>query len=111
MGELQGTIDAVSWLLFGGYGFFDQGDGGVCVFRGRRRSLLLENLALRQQLVALKRRHPRPSLCLFDKLFWWLLGGSGRIGSSRSSWSRRKPWSAVLAAIPHGMGRLREELP
>jgi hypothetical protein len=38
-------------------------------FRGRR-SLLLENLALRQQLVALKRRHPRPSLGLFDKLFW-----------------------------------------
>src|SRR5277367_1659551 len=30
----------------------------VRFFRGRR-SLLLENLALRQQLVALKRRHPR----------------------------------------------------
>src|SRR5207302_471199 len=41
----------------------------VRFFRGRR-SLLLENLALRQQLVALKRRHPRPSLGLFDKLFW-----------------------------------------
>jgi hypothetical protein len=27
-------------------------------------------LALRQQLVALKRRHPRPSLGLFDKLLW-----------------------------------------
>ena len=34
------------------------------------RSLLLENLALRQQLVTLKRRNPRPSLGLFDKLFW-----------------------------------------
>jgi putative transposase len=41
----------------------------VRLFRGRR-SLLLENLALRQQLVALKRRHPQPSLDLFDKLFW-----------------------------------------
>jgi putative transposase len=41
----------------------------VRLFRGRR-SLLLENLALRQQLVALKRRHPRPSLNLIDKLFW-----------------------------------------
>src|SRR5258708_36196249 len=41
----------------------------VRFFRGRR-SLLLENLALRQQLVALKRRHSRPSLGLFDKLFW-----------------------------------------
>src|SRR5271155_4665016 len=48
------------WLLFGML---------VRVFRGRQ-SLLLENLALRQQLVALKRRHPRPSLGLFDKLFW-----------------------------------------
>jgi putative transposase len=41
----------------------------VRLFRGRR-SLLLENLALRQQLVALKRRHPRPSLGLFEKFFW-----------------------------------------
>src|ERR1700730_4857568 len=41
----------------------------VRFFRGRR-SFLLENLALRQQLVELKRRHPRPSLGLFDKLFW-----------------------------------------
>src|SRR5712671_1342661 len=35
-----------------------------------RRMLLLENLALRQQLAVLKRRHPRPRLDLFDKLFW-----------------------------------------
>src|SRR5260370_37205483 len=48
------------WLLFGML---------VRLLRGRQ-SLLLENLALRQQLVALKRRHPRPSLGLFDKLFW-----------------------------------------
>ena len=41
----------------------------VRLFRGRR-SLLLENLALRQQLAVLKRRHPRPSLGIFDKLFW-----------------------------------------
>src|SRR5205807_6426896 len=41
------------------------------LFRGRQ-SLLLENVALRQQLLALKRRHPRPSLGLFDKLFWVL---------------------------------------
>src|SRR5256712_6974545 len=34
-----------------------------------RRSLLLENLALRQQLAVLKRRHPRPRLDLLDKLF------------------------------------------
>src|SRR5213596_3122518 len=35
-----------------------------------RRSLLLENLALRQQLAVLKRRHARPRLDLLDKLFW-----------------------------------------
>ena len=41
------------------------------VFRARR-DLLLENLALRQQLAALKRRHPRPRLTVFDKAFWIL---------------------------------------
>src|SRR6266571_300906 len=41
----------------------------VRLFR-TRRSLLLENLALRQQLVVLKGRHPRPSLGTFDRLFW-----------------------------------------
>src|SRR5260370_13863439 len=40
-------------------------------FRSRRR-LLLENLALRQQLAVLKRRQPRPTLLPFDKLFWVL---------------------------------------
>ena len=35
-----------------------------------RRSLMLENLALRQQLAVFKRRHPRPRLTLLDKLFW-----------------------------------------
>jgi putative transposase len=34
-----------------------------------RQSLLLENLALRQQLAILKRRHHRPKLGPLDKLF------------------------------------------
>src|ERR1700730_13383565 len=54
-------IDAMG-LLFGAI---------LRLFRARRR-LLLENLALRQQLAALKRRHPRPRLAAFDKLFWVL---------------------------------------
>ena len=37
-----------------------------------KRSLLLENLALRQQLAVLKRKHPRPRLAIFDKVFWIL---------------------------------------
>ena len=35
-----------------------------------RRGLLLENLALRQQLAVFKRRHPRPRLSIVDKIFW-----------------------------------------
>jgi putative transposase len=35
-----------------------------------RRNLLLENLALRQQLAVLKRRSRRPCLSPFDNLFW-----------------------------------------
>jgi putative transposase len=35
-----------------------------------RRGVVLENLALRQQLAVLKRRHLKPRLALVDKLFW-----------------------------------------
>ena len=38
-----------------------------------RHDLLLENLALRQQLAALKRRHPQPRIPASDKLFWVVL--------------------------------------
>jgi putative transposase len=41
----------------------------LCLFRARR-SLLLENLALRQQLAVLKRKHRRPRLEIFDRVFW-----------------------------------------
>jgi putative transposase len=37
-----------------------------------QRGLLLENLALRQQLAVMKRKHPRPRLGPVDKLFWIL---------------------------------------
>jgi transposase InsO family protein len=37
-----------------------------------RRRLLIENLALRQQLTVLKRKHPKPRLGIVDKLFWVL---------------------------------------
>src|SRR6267143_6817451 len=52
-----------------------------------RRDLLLENLALRQQLAALKRRHPRPRLGIFVKLFWVL---------TRRLWSR---WKNALVVV------------
>jgi hypothetical protein len=60
----------------------------IRLFRSRR-SLLLENLALRQQLVVFKRKHPRPRLTPFDKLFWVL---------ARKYWSRWKQALIVVSA-------------
>ena len=69
-----------------------------------RRSLVLVNLALRQQLVALKRRHPRPSLGLFDKLFWVIARWVGRLGNILSSWSRLKPSSVGTGLVFESTG-------
>lgn len=46
-----------------------------------RRDLLLENLALRQQLAVLKQRHPQPRFAAPDKLFWVTLRWLGPGGS------------------------------
>ena len=51
------------------------------------RTLLLENLALRQQLAVLKRRHPRARLRPIDKLFWVL---------ARWFWADWKKWLLVV---------------
>src|SRR6267142_2304177 len=59
-----------------------------------RHMLLLEHLALRQQLAALKRRHPRPRLASFDKLFWVL---------ARRFWSGWK--QALLVVSPETVVR------
>jgi len=40
---------------------------------GSRRDLLLENLALRQQLAVLKQRRPQPRFAIFVRLFWVVL--------------------------------------
>ena len=42
------------------------------LFRSRQ-ILLIENLALRQQLAVFKRQHSRPRLTAADRLFWALL--------------------------------------
>src|SRR5665213_3756874 len=52
------------------FGFFRLWFGVLVRFFHSRQILLLENLALRQQLTVLKRRHPRPKLSPFDRLFW-----------------------------------------
>jgi hypothetical protein len=52
------------------FGFIVLCLGTLVRFVRGRRSLLLENLALRQQLALLKRRHPSPRVGLLDKVFW-----------------------------------------
>src|ERR1700693_3961498 len=56
--------------------------------------LLLENLALRQQLVVLKRHHPRPRVNFFDRLFWLFV---------RRCWSGWK--QALLVVTPETVVR------
>jgi hypothetical protein len=57
-------------------------------------NLVLENLVLRQQLAVLKRRHPRPSLGLFDKVFWLI---------ARRVWSVWK--ESLLIVTPETVAR------
>ena len=56
------------------------------IFR-THHDLTVENLALRQQLSVLKRKHPRPKIEPFDKLFWIL---------ARRFWSR---WKEMLVLV------------
>jgi putative transposase len=58
------------------------------------RTLLLENLALRQELTVLKRRHPKPKLSPLDKLFWV---------SARRFWSAWK--SSLIIVTPETVVR------
>ena len=52
-----------------------------------RRQLGLEILALRRQVVVLKRKRPRPRLRKWDRLYWIAL---------RALWSR---WSTALVIV------------
>jgi hypothetical protein len=45
----------------------------VRVFFRSRTDTSLEVLALRQQVSVLKRKHPRPTVNRFDRLFWIML--------------------------------------
>jgi putative transposase len=59
----------------------------VRVFFRSRSETALEILALRQQIVVLKRKRSRPRLNQFDRLFWIIL---------RGVWSR---WTEVVVAV------------
>jgi len=52
-----------------------------------RHALIIENLALRQQLSTLKNEKPRPRLTMADRVFWIIL---------RRTWSR---WADALIIV------------
>ena len=62
-----------------------------------RQSLLLENLALRQQLAVLKRRHPRPKLSPLDKLCWARLPVLVRSEAGSHGCHGRREWDTLRA--------------
>jgi len=65
----------------------------LSVFRSRE-DLVLENLALRQQLLTLHSKRPRPRLGVLDKLFWVVL---------RTAWSGWK--RSLILVMPETVGR------
>src|ERR1022692_1524933 len=68
--------------------------GAVLRLFRTRRSLMLENLALRQQLAVFKRQQPRPRLGAIDKLFWVV---------ARRLWAHWK--KALLIVLPDTVAR------
>jgi hypothetical protein len=76
-----------------------------------RRDLVLENLALRQQLSVLERRHPRPRIAAADKLFSVMLRRLWLDGEARRSSSNPRPLSAGIgrgsSCIGRGFGGIR----
>jgi len=59
----------------------------VAAIFARRTDLVIENLALRQQLAVLQRKHPRPRIRVADRVFWLAL---------RRWWPR---WKDTLAIV------------
>ena len=64
-----------------------------------RRDLLLENMALRQQLMAFKRRDSRPNISWPDKMFWVI---------ARRLWSNWK--KALVIVTPATVVRSEKEI-
>jgi hypothetical protein len=67
---------------------------GTLVRLLRSRQRLLENMVLRQQLVVLKRRHRRPWLDRFDRLFWLL------VRRCWSGWKEALRWYWTVISKP-----------
>jgi hypothetical protein len=61
-----------------------------------REELVLENLALRQQLLALHAKRPRHRLTTLHKLFWVMLRRVWCGWKGLSFWLHREPWWAGI---------------
>ena len=88
----------------------------------RRAGLVIENLALRQQVTALKKQRPRPPLEDVDQAFWVALRESWPAWASRlvivkagtvAEWNRarfRRYWTRVSSTRYPGRPRLAAEI-
>ena len=88
----------------------------------RRADLVLENLALRQQVTALKKERPRPALDDIDRTFWVALRSSWPAWASRlvifnadtvARWHRdrfRGYWAKILRRRNPGQPRVDAEI-
>ena len=88
----------------------------------RRADLVIENLALRQQVTALKKERPRPPLEDVDRAFWVALRESWPAWASRlvivkagtvAEWNRsrfRRYWTRISSTRYPGRPRLAAEI-
>ena len=76
---------------------------GVMIICRSRAELVLENLALRQQLTALKQRRPRPALDDADRGFWvppaLVLAGMAQSAAHRQTRHRGEVAPAALPTL------------
>ena len=88
----------------------------------RRADLVLENVALRQQVTALKKERPRPPLDDTERAFWVALRGSWPVWASRllivhadtvARWHRdrfRRYWANISQRRHPGRPRIDAEI-
>ena len=88
----------------------------------RRANLVMENLALRQQVMALKKERPRPLLGDIDRAFWVALRSSWPAWASRlvivnadtvARWNRdrfRRYWTRISSRRYPGRPRIDVEI-
>ena len=67
-----------------------------------RADLVLENVALRQQVTALKKERPRPPLEDTERAFWLPFEVRGPCGRAACSSSTRTPWPVGIATDSDG---------